>query len=127
MAKSAGPQLGERLMSTSLRYAATFLAIVIVIAGSALGPAVAGGPSLRVALEDSNPQHCKPAPDGSQICTYDPPGPGSAGGPDPNSPYMACRIGCGERSAHQPMAKRESYLQQCLAACARRYSQRVRG
>jgi hypothetical protein len=110
---------------TSIRYAS--LALALALAGSTMGPGSAGGPGVRLALDDSNPRHCTTALDGSQFCNDDAPGPGSIGGPNPNSPYNECKVGCGEHALTLAASKRDAYLQKCLAQCHARYGQRTRG
>ena len=112
-------------MPTSIRSACALSAVVL--ASLLSGPASAGKPGLLLALEDSNPTHCRQVPDGSQICDDPTGGPGSIGGPNPNSPYMACKMGCGEHAQTLAVSKRDAYLQKCLTGCQRRYSQRTRG
>jgi hypothetical protein len=113
-------------MPASIRHACALGAIVL--ASLLSGPAGAGKPVLVLALDDSNPRHCRQVPDGSQICDELPSGGGnSLGGADPNSPYMACKMGCNEHANTLLQSKREAYLEKCLQECQRRYSQRTKG
>jgi hypothetical protein len=110
-------------MSNSVRLACVFS--VIALATFALGPATAGSGSFRLAAVDSRPQHCKPALDGSQICTDDTGG-GAGGNLGQDSPYMACRAGCGERARKLPKPRQSHYLDQCIPTCDRD-KQRIHG
>ena len=103
-------------MSSSVRIAFAFS--VMVLTTFALGPATAGSEPLRLAAIDSRPQHCKPALDGSQICTDDT-GSGAGGDLGQDSNYMACRAGCGERASKLPKSRQSSYLGKCIPTCNR--------
>jgi hypothetical protein len=94
----------------------------ILLASLLSGPASAAKPALVLALDDPKAQHCRPVPDGSQICD-DPTG-GSGiglGGADPNPQYMACKTRCDEQAKTLLESKRSGYIKKCLRGCQKRF------
>jgi hypothetical protein len=112
-------------MPTSIR--STCALGAIVLASLLSGPASAGKPGLILVLDTARPDQCKTALDGSLICNEGAGGPGSIGGPNPNSPYNECKMGCGEHALTLAVSKRDAYLQKCLTGCRTRYGQKVKG